>query len=170
MFSNYANAFSTIDVPAVNSAYGLPQKVNVNVTDSNDWEITPEGDLICRNPGKWRILAQYQLVHLAQSGDAIALIDGYFAINDQPVAASDATNSVSKYAPKNVLPIELAGDFNFGDKLSIFAASTNTNAGICRGYQNNGAIDRSGNLTNFTNIDAPSVIVSASKIPSHLLC
>lgn len=170
MFSNFANPFSTLDVPLVNAPYEFPQKVNINVTDTNDWATTPEGDIICLNPGKWNALAQFQLVYIGKNTDEIAMIDGFYSINDIPVAGSDATSSVSRYSPKNVLPIALASEFKLGDKLSIYAASTNTNVGICRGFNNDGALDESGNKTNATNVYAPSVIFTLTKISDILNC
>ena len=167
MFNNFANAYSTIDSPAIGSRNGVPSKVNINVTDTLDWKTTPEGDLICLNAGTWSILAQYQLEFVGfATGNIndIALIDGFFSINDVVVPASDATNSVSISAPKNVLPIGLCSNFAIGDKLSVNVASSNTLAGICRGYDNNGKKNKSYIDTNKTEVYAPSVIFTLYKI------
>ena len=165
-YQNFANTFSTIDAPAEGNS-GVPQQVNINNLDTPDFDRTSDGALIAMNPGRWRFLAQFQLAHIPKKdySNEVAIVDGFYALNDEPIADSDATNSVSIMAPKNVLPIEFCVDLKKGDKVAIFAASTNANVGLCRGYKNNGSRDLSGNPTNNTGISAPSVILTASKLP-----
>ena len=142
-FENFANTFSTIDAPAEGSPAGVPQLVDINNIDSSDFSRSPEGELVCNNPGKWRFLAQFQLTFIPKNDfvNEVAIVDGFYSLNGQPISDSDATNSVSIMAPKNVLPIELCANLKQGDRVGIFAASTNSNVGICRGYPNNGLRD-----------------------------
>lgn len=167
-FSNQVNAYSTLDSPAIGSNNGETYIVKINNIDSTDFTLTPSGELVCVNPGKWRFLAQYQAVYSQFGGlfsDEPVYIDGLFRLEDRAITFSDATTSVSKLSPKNVLAIELEIDLLAGQRLSICVSSSNTKAGICRAYTNFGNLDASGNPTNDTGEIAPSVIFSASKIP-----
>ena len=166
-FQNFANTYSLLDAPTQGSPNGVPLKVVIENSDSPDFELSPEGDLITTNPGKWSFIAQLQLFFVSDScyfNHDVAIVDGFFSVNDVKVPFSDAGNSVSKYAPKNVLTIGLAVNLNVGDRVSLSVASTNTNVGICKFYPNDGNT-YVGLPTNNTGVVAPSVILTATKIP-----
>ena len=160
----YANTFSLFDSPIVGSTSRVPSFVKLSGTDTGDFRILNTGELSVINPGKWRFLAQYQLVFIGGESEEVAFIDGLFSLNGQKIVYSDATSSVSKKCPKNVLAIEAILEVKAGDKVGIMVASTNTRVGICRAYNNTGLTDESGNQTNNTDVEAPSVILTASKI------
>ena len=162
--SGFANMFSLFEAPAFASDVGVASLVKINSTDTGDFTILNSGELSVVNPGKWRFLAQYQLVFVGGTSEDVAFVDGLFSLNGTKITQSDATSSVSSSCPKNVLAIEAILNLKVGDKVGIMVASTNTRVGICRAYNNIGLLDASGNQTNNTGVDAPSVILTATKI------
>jgi hypothetical protein len=155
---------SLVDAPAFGSQDKVASLVKINSTDTDDFRILNTGELSVINPGRWRFLAQYQLVFVGGASEEVVFIDGLFSLNGSKIAQSDATSSVSNKCPKNVLVIEAIIDVKVGDKVGIMVASTNTRVGICRKYSNTGNTDESGNQTNNTEVESPSVILTASKI------
>jgi hypothetical protein len=139
--------------------------VKINSIDTGDFTILSNtGEIQVVNPGRWRILAQYQLVFVGGASEEVAFVDGLFTVNGNKIIQSDATSSVSSKCPKNVLVIEEIFNLRVGDRVGIMVASTNTRVGICRAYNNSGNTDESGNQTNITDVEAPSVMLTASKL------
>ena len=170
-FSNLANVFASETVPAPHVGKGQVTYVPWNLTDSTDWVIDSRNPtkLINVNPGVWSVIAQLQLSSNRRllenlNGKTAVLIDGFFRLNKEKVAASDATSSVSLLNPKNVLAIALTLKFKKGDVLNLGVASTNPLLGFCAGSVNDGSKDENGNETNNTGVYAPSVIFTMSKL------
>ncbi len=158
-FKNYANIYS-------NSI--SPINVNTNETvpftdlDTKDWRINNNDRSIlkCKNPGLWQFTAQYQVVGiLPQVGFTnVPFIDGWFILNKQPISNSDASAS-GALGVQTVLTIAITRYFKKGDILQVGIRSTSTTTPAVIGVQ---CISNSNIGT--TNVNAPSLILTASKI------
>lgn len=151
-FKNYANLYSTINGPLLPNTN---ETLNINNTDTNDFELL-DGKVICRNPGKWNILSQYQCFGYADSTvGAQGQIDGWFKLNGINVADSDATWSCNLKDEVGVLAIGGIYDLAYGDELEIGVRSSSLNGCLNAGV--------AGFMTP-TGIRAPSIILTAFKV------
>jgi hypothetical protein len=153
-YSNFVNGVSTLN---------LPTQVNTNQTvpltglDTKDWKIDSKtGGLRCKNPGSWNFIAQYQICNINKvKDDADATIDGWYIINGQTVAGSDATQTSGSLNNKSVLTISFTEKFKYNDLLEfgIRSSSTNNilNCEIC-------------NATASSGVGCPSLILTGSKV------
>jgi hypothetical protein len=156
-YSNYSNPLSLTSAP---TAANVTQTVPIDSVDTADWLIDPMTQgLVCKNAGVWNILAQYQLVNInPQDDSANSQIDGWFIVNGQQLANSNAASDASSTNAKNVLAIGLVYKFKKGDVLEFgvasFSSTGTLNANV-QGFSTSGAIPY-----------APSLIITASKVYS----
>lgn len=121
-FKNYANISSNLP---------FPQKANRNEyvvftsTDSPDYVIE-DSRLVCKNPGTWTFVCQYQLYsnstsNVIQKGERVidSILDGWIRVNGEIVPGSDATSSSAILSGTNVLVIEYCVQMNDGDSIEF---------------------------------------------------
>jgi hypothetical protein len=153
VFSHYSNVLGTEAAPKIPRQNEF---VPLNTTDTADWTINPldNTQLVCQNPGTWNIISQYQIVY-RDTGlpDEESTISGWFNLNGEDVAATDAAQSCSQVNPKSVLAIALVLNFQKGDIVRFGVRGSSASAKI------QGFLDDTG-------VYAPSLIVTATRTGS----
>jgi hypothetical protein len=148
----YANPFSITQVP---SKVNNNEYVKIDAIDTPSWVIGSDPtELICVENGKWNILVQYQLFALK---DGIAVFNGFFNVNGVDVTNSDGEQDTSYAGEASVLAIGYSNYYNKGDKVKFGVRSSNPD-----GSSELRVVAK--DLTESTGINAPSVIVTASRL------
>jgi hypothetical protein len=129
--------------------------VKIDAIDTPSWVIGSDPtELICVENGKWNILVQYQLFALK---DGIAVFNGFFNVNGVDVTNSDGEQDTSYAGEASVLAIGYSNYYNKGDKVKFGVRSSNPD-----GSSELRVVAK--DLTESTGINAPSVIVTASRL------
>ena len=153
-FQNFCNPFTVAAAP---TRPNENQFVPWSKVDTTDWEIS-ESDtnaLVCKNPGIWNIIIQYQLLGRRPVANAIdATIVGWVNVNNVNVPNSAATQYAARPGANNVLVIAIAARFNIGDEVRLGVRSNSTDGDL------NTDID---SYLTSAGIFAPSAIVTATK-------
>jgi hypothetical protein len=164
----YYTAYSNDTVPNIGSSYKTPQKVNlINSINNSYFEINENNNLVCKTAGIWNINIIFQLVFISNNKcnkNNSAIIDGFITINDELLMSSDGSSSVSLLTPKNTLSLNEIIVLNENDEIKVWISSTNTCAGICASYFNDGSNDQFNNPTNNTGQLTHSVNVTLTSI------
>ena len=152
MTSDYANVYSTNNGPLKANVNELVVFTN---SDTTDFELSGSR-LICKNPGIWTFISQYQLYSNITSTEYVkAILDGWFLLNGVAIPGSDASSSTSILSGTNVLVIELVLELNVDDYVELGVR--------CSSYNDKVDVEIKSILDQYE-IGTPSVILSLLKI------
>ena len=151
----FANIYCKTNVP---SAANTNEYVNFDTIDTVEWTISPSNptELICQKAGVWNFKAMYNMINVASGSISAdeAMITGWIEINNSIPPNVTAYGSVVSINGRNVLVVTYSQNIFLNDriKVGIKAGSSNVK---CMGFND------------YTNIDQPSIILTATYVTNY---
>lgn len=150
--ATFANIISKSAAP---SRANQNQFIPLTSSSSDSWEVNGR-ELVCKSAGTWELIAQFQILNINSVDSGLdARFISWFNINGKNVKDSAAVSYASKKDGTAVLTLALTFDFKEEDKLRFGVRSESTDGKL------NIIVD---NIKTSANVDAPSLIVSATKL------
>ena len=152
-YKNYANILSNSQGP---SQANTNELVKITSTDTLDFTVLPNGELLVNNGGAWQFISLYQMLNINSTPDAKdAILSGWYVLNGVNVPNSGAAGYVARVNATNVLTTCINLELKQGDVVGFGIRSVSSTGSL------NVVIS---DIPDPANVGIPALIVTAAKL------